>query len=342
MNNIEEGVKNNKNLINEDEQRQKASSKGITKKQLKELVKGATCTETQKEELVALLLRNREQFVTTLTPEYEGGNSFFISHEIRLSTSTPIWTKQFRLTHKEELLMDERAKKQFEGGVIEEVTTSEYNSPAMCVPKKDNTWRPVIDFRNINQYTIKENWPIPRTEEALDALSKAKYMTVIDCTSGYWQIPLSERSKSYTAFSTKSGRWQYKVVPMGITNAAPTFQKNMELMLVGMLRKFYIVYIDNIIVYSNLFEEHVKHLESVFGRLKQCNMVIKPEKLSLCKSEIQYLGHIVRNGIVKPTDNENKIKEKTLPQTMEEVRSFTMCANSYRRFIPKFAILLSH
>ena len=163
-------------------------------------------------------------------------------------------------------------------------------------------------------------------------------MTVIDCTSGYWQIPLSERSKSYTAFSTKSGRWQYKVVPMGITNAAPTFQKNMELMLAGMLRKFCIVYIDDIIVYSNSFEEHIKHLESVFGRLKQCNMVIKPEKLSLCKSEVQYLGHIVGNGIVKPTtDNENKIKEKTLPQTMEEVRSFTMCANYYRRFIPKFA-----
>ena len=92
-------------------------------------------------------------------------------------------------------------------------------------------------------------------------------MTKIDCTSGYWQIQLDENSKKLTAFTTKDGRWQYKSLPMGITNAAPTFQRNMEIMLDGLLWKCVIVYIDDIIVYSDTFEEHLKHLRLVLDRL---------------------------------------------------------------------------
>ena len=113
----------------------------------------------------------------------------------------------------------------FKQGVIERANTSEYNSPALVVPKKDGSWRYVIDYRNINKITVQEFWPITRTNEAIDALSGAKYITKIDCTSGYWQIPLHEDSKKMTAFITKEGRWQYKTLPMGITNAAPAFQK---------------------------------------------------------------------------------------------------------------------
>ena len=139
-------------------------------------------------------------------------------------------------------LIEEQAQKQFKSGVIERTDDMRYNSPVMCVPKKDGTWRPVIDYRNINKQTEKEYWPITRADEAYDALSKAKLMTKIDCTSGYWQIPLSPECRPLTAFTTRSGRWQYVSLPMGITNAAPTFQKNMEVMLTGRLRKSGILY----------------------------------------------------------------------------------------------------
>ena len=131
---------------------------------------------------------------------------------------------------------------QWIAGIIEPTSETKYNSPVMVVPKKGSmfttaaeAWRPVIDFRNINKATVKENWPIPRTEDALDALSNAKFISSIDATSGYWQIPLSEDSKNKTAFSTLARRWRYKCLPMGITNAAPTFQRNMELMVVEVL-----------------------------------------------------------------------------------------------------------
>ena len=132
---------------------------------------------------------------------------FFIPHRIKLKNSDPIWTPQFRRAYKEEELLNEEALKLAKQGVIERATTSEYNSPVMVVPKKDGTWRSVIDYRNINKETIKENWPILRTDDAINALFKAKYITKIDYTSGYWQIKLDEDSKRLTAFTTKDGRW---------------------------------------------------------------------------------------------------------------------------------------
>ena len=119
----------------------------------------------------------------------------------------------------------------------------------MCVPKKNGGWRSVIDYRNINDVTFRENWNMTRVDEAYNALAKAKFMSVVDCTSGYWQIPLSRESKQYTTFTISLGRWQYTSLSMGITNAAPTFQRNMEAMLTGLLWNCCIVYIDDIIIW---------------------------------------------------------------------------------------------
>jgi hypothetical protein len=303
------------------------------------------CSKEQKMLMHQLLTKYKEILVTGLNAEFAAGSAFFQPHKIALSHDEPIWTPQFPLAHKEKQLIEEMAQEQWKAGVIEPTSETKYNSPVLVVPKKGSmfttateAWRPVIDFRNINKATIKENWPIPRTEEALDALSKAKYISCIDATSGYWQIPLAEESKSKTAFSTLSRRWQYKCLPMGITNAAPTFQRNMEIMLSGLLWKCCVVYIDDIIIYSDTFEEHMQHLEEVFKRLKQCNIVIKPSKCKLVRAETVYLGHVVGNGVLKPNpDNLKAIQDTPVPTTLQEIRSFTMMASYYRRFVEKFA-----
>ncbi len=313
-------------------------SKGLSKDEIKKLINEAKCNETQKVLIAQLLEKYKEQFVNALTESYPAGNAFFIPHEIKLQHNTPVWTPQFRLSHEEMNKVEQETLKQAEGGVVERVLASPYNSPVMCVPKKDGTWRPVIDYRRINSITIKEQWPIPRAEDAFDALNKANFMSVIDCTSGYWQIPLTEESKKFSAFTTKSGRWQYRTLPMGITNAAPTFQKNMETMLNGLLWRNCIVYIDDIIIYSDSFEEHLLHLEEVCKRLKMCNIVAKPTKCTLFQHEVKYLGHIVGGGTLKPNpDNIKKIVETKLPETVTEVRAFCSLASYYRRFIPNFA-----
>ena len=185
--------------------------------------------------------------------------------------------------------------------------------------------------------TIKEQWPITRADEAFDALSKAKYMFMVDCTSGYWQIPLDPDSKKYTAFIDITGRWQYTSLPMGITNAAPTFQKNMEIMLYGLLWNSCIVYIDDIIIFSNTFEEHKQRVKEVLDQLKKANIVLKPGKCDICLPEVEYLGHIVGRRQLRPKkDTVQKIMETKMPGTITEVRSFCNLAGFYRRFIHKY------
>ena len=124
---------------------------------------------------------------------------------------------------------------------------------------------------------------------------------------------------------------------MGITNAAPAFQRNMEVMLSGLVWQCCIVYIDDIIIYSNTFEEYKQHLKEVFKRLKAANIVIKPEKCTVCQHEVEYLGHIVGNGQLKTIPyNVDKVRECKLPQTLTEVRAFCNLAGYFRKFIHKF------
>ena len=169
----------------------------------------------------------------------------------------------------------------------------------------------------------KEPYPIPRTDEAFDVLSKAKYLSTLDLTSGYYQILLREEDKNKTAFMTREGCWEYMVLPMGITNAVPTFQCNMEIMLSGLLWKYCLIYINDIIVFSNTFKEHLQHLKAVFNRMEAVNVVAKPAKCHFCKSEVHFLGHIVGNGTVKSDKvNVQKVRDARLPTTIKEIRAF--------------------
>ncbi len=326
---IEQHFRNDRNV---------SSGEDCTEK-IKTLIAKAQCDETQRKQLAELLLENKDVFLSSFDKKtFKAGTSFFIPHEIKLKTDKPMWTHQFRQSSKEKEMLSEMTMNQFGQGVVERCVNSPYNSPAMCVPKKDGSWRPVIDYRNINEITIKENWNMTRADEAYDALSKAKYMSVVDCTSGYWQIPLHENSRKYTAFTTSIGRWQYTSLPMGITNAAPTFQRNMEAMLTGLLWDCCIVYIDDIIIYSDTFEEHIQHLREVFKRLKAANVVLKPEKCDFCQPEVEYLGHIIGNGKLKTMPrNIEKVKNCKPPETLTEVRAFCNLVGYYRKFIHKFA-----
>ena len=267
--------------------------------EIKEMIEQANCLDSEKQELQTLFLEFQDRFLPKFDKVAKAGNSTFQPHQITLEHDKPVWIPQYRQSEKEKKIIEETTKAQFESGVIER-STSPYNSPCMCVPKKDGTWRPVIDYRVINDITVKEQWPMTRSDEAYDALSKANYMTKLDCTSGYWQIPLSSESRLYTAFTTNSGRWQYITLPMGITNAAPTFQKSMEILFTGLLWKSVIVYIDDIIIYSNTFEEHKQHLREVLKRLREANILLKPSKCSVAQKEIEYLGHIVGRGQLQP------------------------------------------
>jgi len=147
---------------------------------IKEMVNKSNCEGTEKQELLDLFMEFQDRFLPKFVMSAKAGNSTFQPHKIILEHDKPIWIPQFRQSEKKKQIIEETTQSQFKGGVIEK-STSPYNSPCMCVPKKDGGWHPVIDYRVINDITIKEQWPMTRSDEAYDALSKAKYMTKLDC-----------------------------------------------------------------------------------------------------------------------------------------------------------------
>lgn len=138
-------------------------------------------------------------------------------------------------------------------------------------------------------------YPLPRINDILDVPGKAKIRSKLDLTSGYWQMALKEEDIEKTAFITRSGHYEFTVMPLGLTNAPATFQRAMDLVLTGLNWNTCMVYIEDIIIFSKDFDQHLPHLQPVFDRLCSNNFVVEPEKREFCWDELEFLGHIVSN-----------------------------------------------
>ena len=311
---------------------------GVSERELlQKLASEADGTPIQIQKLKAILDIYLDVFSNNLVT---AGQAKLFPHSIKLTSELPLWTAQHRRSYVENQVIDAETKKLAEQEVVRQ-SKSPYNSPVMVVKKKDGAWRTVIDYRKINEVTLKEPHPIPRTDESLEALGEANFFTTLDFTSGYWQLPIREEDKQKTAYSTISGRWEYNVLPMGITNAPAAFQRSMEIVMAGITWKFCIVYIDDIIIYSKTFEEHLQHLQLVFERLRQYKLHAKPVKCKFAKHKVEYLGHVVGRGEMRPTENNiRKVSEARLPTTVKEIKQFNGIASYYRKFIPGFAKIM--
>ena len=146
------------------------------------------------------------------------------------------------------------------------------------VKKKDGTWRFCINYRKLNAATHLDAYPLPRIDETLDMLTGATYFTTLDLASGYWQVEVEECDKEKTAFSTASGHYEFNVMPFGFTNAPATFQHLMECVLAGLRGEQYLVYLDDVIVFIDTFQEHLKCLSNVFSALREAGLKLKPNK----------------------------------------------------------------
>ncbi|XP_057825625.2 uncharacterized protein LOC131037488 [Cryptomeria japonica] len=215
---------------------------------------------------------------------------------------------------------------------------SPFASSVVLVKKKDGTMRMCIDYRALNKRTIKNRYPIPRIDELIDELHGAKYFSKIDLRTGYHQIRMRKEDVPKTAFRCHYGHFEFLVMPFGLTNAPATFQSCMNHVFHQQLRKFLLVFFDDILIYSKTWEEHLQHVEEVLTILEKESLYAKESKCEFGMKEILYLGHkINEEGVSVDEEKIKAIKEWPTPKTLTQLRGFIGLCSYYRRFVKGFS-----
>ena len=217
-------------------------------------------------------------------------------------------------------------------------SNSPWASAIVLVRKKDGRLRFCIDLRRLNNRTVKDVYSLPKIESILDPLLGAKIFSTFDLKAGYWQVEMAEECKAYTAFTCGPlGFYECDTMPFGATNAPTTFQRLMHDCLGDLNMRWCIVYLDDIIIYSDTKEEHRRRLEAVFQKLAAAGLKLIPSKCFFFKEEIDYLGHVVsREGIFTNPKKVEAVTKWPTPQTVYDVRSFLGFVGYYR-FIKNFS-----
>ena len=224
-------------------------------------------------------------------------------------------------------------ERMLEAGVIEP-SQSEWASPPVLVRKRDGTWRYCIDFRAVNSVSANDAYPLPLIEECLDHLYGKKWYCCLDMNSGYWQIPVNEEDKCKTAFITKYGLYQFVKLPFGLSGAPASFQRAMHLVLHGLFWKSVIVYLDDINVLGETFQETLDNLKVVFGRFRQYGLKLKPRKCCLFRKEATFLGRkISENGVEITDEHISAVKSWPQPKNHKDLERFLGFVNYHREFL---------
>ena len=215
---------------------------------------------------------------------------------------------------------------------------SEWASNVVMVKKKDGSLRFCIDYRKLNEKTVKDVYPLPRIDSCLDALAGARWFSTFDLRAGYHQVGLHPKDAHKTTFITRRGSFQFDVLPFGLCNAPATFERLMDLVMSGLNYESLLVYLDDIIVFSESLEVHLVRLELVFLRLEAAGLKLKASKCHIMRQRVLFLGHVVTpQGITTDPDKIKLVTDWPPPRNLKEVRSFVGLCSYYRRYVKDFA-----
>ena len=294
-------------------------------------------TDYEKQIIAGLLVKFQNSFSKD---EWDLGLTHLTEHAIDTGDAAPIKQRPRRVP----LAFAEEEKKAIEDllrkGVIQK-STSPWAQPIVLIKKKQSgAIRPCIDYRKVNKLVKPDGFPLPRTQDCLDAVAGSTLFSSFDLTSGYFQIPLKKEDIPKSAFCCKFGHYEMTRMPFGLNNASGTFQRTMELALQGLQWVTCLVYIDDVIVFGENFEQHIARVSQVLERIKEAGLKLKPEKCHMLQTEVVFLGHKVsQNGIKPDPTNIAKIVQWPTPKTAKQVKQFVATGSYYRRFVENYASL---
>jgi RNase H-like domain found in reverse transcriptase/Reverse transcriptase (RNA-dependent DNA polymerase)/Integrase zinc binding domain/Retroviral aspartyl protease len=259
-------------------------------------------------------------------------------HEITLQEGkNPTFEPIYALSERELATLREYIDKNLKKGYIRP-SESPAGYPILFVPKKDGSLRLCVDYRKLNDITVKNRYPLPNITELQDRLAHAKIFTALDLRDGYHLIRIKQGEEWKTAFRTRYGHYEYTVMPFGLTNAPATFQTLINNVLRAHLDDFVIAYLDDILIYSRNPEEHKKHVRTVLACLEKHDLRLKPEKCEFHKEEVDFLGFVVgKNGVRMSPKKIQTVQEWQRPTTVKGIQEFLGFCNFNRRFIKDYS-----
>lgn len=271
---------------------------------------------------------------TTLPPQRT------VDHKIPLKEdSKPIALRPYRFSYFQRLELEKIVTELLKNSLIQP-SQSSYSSPVLLVKKKDGSWRMCVDFRKLNENTIKHKFPIPIIDDLLDELKHAAFFSKLDLRSGYHQIRMCEEDKHKTAFQTHDGLFEFNVMPFGLTNAPATFQSLMNSLFKPHLRKFILVFFYDTLIYSPDLNSQLNHLKITLQILKENNLFVKLSKCDFGVEKIEYLGHVISNGGVATDPKKiEAMVQWPMPKTLKELRGFLGLTGYYRKFVKGYGII---
>ena len=275
-----------------------------------------------------------EQYSSLFTPLVGLPPPRNTNHTINLiPEAVPVNVKPYRYPHFQKPEIEDHVSSMMSKGFIR-TSASPFSSPVLLVKKKDGSWRFCVDYRALNAITIRDRFPIPTTDELLDELGGAQWFSKLDLMQGYHQILMKEEDIHKTAFRTHQGHFEFRVMPFGLCNAPSTFQATMNQLFQPFLRKFIIVFFDDVLVFSKTMKDHVVHLQNAFQLLLSGKFSLKLTKCTFAHNQLEYLGHVVSGKGVEPVPEKlQAIREWPRPHTAKALRSFLGLVGFYRRFI---------
>lgn len=293
--------------------------------------------EAQKEKLA--------EIISTFKFPEEGeplGRTNVLEHHIDTGNAGPIKQRHYPVSPFVQTEMDEELERMLKLGVIEK-SFGAWSSPIVGVRKSSGKLRLCLDCRKVNEVSKTDAFPLPYISRILGRLRGTKYLSSIDLSDAFWQIPLAKEDREKTAFTVPGrGLYQFTVMPFGLHGAPMTMSRLMDSVLGYDLEPLVFVYLDDIIIATETFEDHIRCMEEVSARLKKANLSISLKKSKFCMEKLEYLGYVIsQNGISVNLDKVSAILNYPPPKNVRGVRRLIGMVGWYRRFIPDFATIVS-